>query len=157
MIIDLDDFKHINDTWGHQAGDHCLQVCAKTLRDSFRASDLVGRLGGDEFIVLMRFITNRDAAKAKVENLIEALNHAQLGYEGARLNISIGVAMYPTDGTDVDTLYGRADKALYQAKHMGKNRACFADELQFVGGGVLKFRGTLDAAVMDFPDRPFPT
>jgi diguanylate cyclase (GGDEF)-like protein len=136
MIIDLDDFKHINDTWGHQAGDHCLQVCAKTLRDSFRVSDLVVRLGGDEFIVFMRFITNREAAEANANALLEAIHQAPLGYEGAALNVSIGIGLYPSDGEDIDTLYARADKALYQAKHLGKNKACFADELNLSGGGL---------------------
>lgn len=135
LIIDLDDFKHINDTWGHQAGDHCLKVCASTLRDSFRVSDLVGRLGGDEFIVYMRFISSREAVHAKANALLKTIHQAPLGYEGAALNISIGVAIYPSDGTDIDTLYARADKALYQAKHLGKNKACFADELENFGGG----------------------
>lgn len=139
LIIDLDDFKHINDTWGHQAGDHCLKVCAKTLRDSFRVSDLVARLGGDEFIILMRFISSREAVEAKANALLEAIRQTQLGYEGAVLNISIGIAMYPADGEDFDSLYARADKALYRAKHLGKNKACFADELQPVGGGYSKF------------------
>lgn len=134
LIIDLDDFKRINDTWGHQAGDHALRVCANTLRDSFRISDLVGRLGGDEFVVLMRFISNREAVRAKADALLETIQKAPLGYEDVALSISIGVAVYPADGEDSDTLYARADKALYQAKQLGKNKACFADELQSVGG-----------------------
>ena len=83
----------------------------------------------------MRFINSRDAVKAKADALLKTIHEAPLGYEGAALNISIGVAMYPTDGADVDTLYASADKALYQAKHLGKNKACFADELKNFGGG----------------------
>ena len=134
MIMDIDHFKKVNDTWGHQAGDHALKFCADTLRNSFRVSDLVSRLGGDEFIILMRFIPNREVVEAKANALLEAIHQASLDYEGITLNISIGIALHPADGEDIDTLYARADKALYHVKHLGKNNACFSDELKSSGG-----------------------
>lgn len=129
FMIDLDDFKRINDTWGHRAGDECLILFAKTLQKTFRASDLIGRLGGDEFIVLMRFVARREIVEMKAATLIQALNQTPVSYEGVQLNASVGIALFPTDGTDPDQLYERADKAMYHAKHLGKNQFFFAGDL----------------------------
>ncbi len=129
FMIDLDDFKHINDTWGHKAGDEYLQLFARALRDNFRSTDLVGRLGGDEFIVLMRSVSDRNVVESKAVALIEAINQVRTPYEGMQLCASIGISLYPMEGTDLDILYERADKAMYQAKRLGKNKYFFSDAL----------------------------
>lgn len=129
FILDLDGFKKINDTFGHRAGDECLQILAQTLKTTFRSSDLVSRLGGDEFLVFMRFVTTREVVEARAGRLIENLNRAAVPYPGIVLNASVGIALFPTDGADLDQLYERADKALYHAKAMGKNHFCFASDL----------------------------
>ena len=129
FMIDLDDFKHINDTWGHKAGDECLRLFARVLRDNFRSTDLVGRLGGDEFIVIMRLVSDRDAVESKAAALIEAINQVRTPYEGMRICSSIGISLCPTESTDLDILYERADKAMYQAKRLGKNKYFFSDAL----------------------------
>ena len=129
FIIDLDDFKHINDTWGHRAGDDCLKTFAQVLKSMFRSTDLVGRLGGDEFIIFMRFVATREVVEEKAAALLDAINRAKTDYSGVTLNASIGISLYQADGINLDQLYERADKAMYHAKHLGKNKYFFAGDL----------------------------
>ena len=129
FIIDLDDFKHINDTWGHRAGDDCLKTFAQVLKSTFRSTDLVGRLGGDEFIIFMRFVATREVVEDKAAALLDAINRAKTDYSSVTLNASIGISLYQADGTNLDQLYERADKAMYHAKHLGKNKYFFAGDL----------------------------
>ncbi len=117
MFVDIDNFKRINDTDGHEAGDEALQATARALRDSLRKADVVARLGGDEFVVLLHDVRGKDLAVA--DNLRDAL----AAYTPSRLRACIGVATYPHCGTDAETLVRHADHAMYEAKRAGKNRS----------------------------------
>lgn len=122
LFIDLDHFKHINDTHGHEAGDIVLQEVAKRLRTCLREVDTPARLGGDEFtLILTELHTGKDAALV-AGKVIEALSH-KIEPEGRNMTIgcSIGIGLFPDDGEDVDTLIAKADAAMYQAKQKGGN------------------------------------
>jgi diguanylate cyclase len=120
-VLDIDDFKTVNDTGGHAAGDAVLQAVAQALKSSVRKHDLVARLGGDEFAVLGRMVSLRDAEPriksivANVANLPTNLEHP------ARVSVSCGLAEYCA-GDTLESLLRRADQALYEAKRHGKNR-----------------------------------
>lgn len=113
MILDLDDLKKINDSGGHSLGDLALKRFANVLRKTARKGDIVARYAGDEFVVVMTK-TDREAAERGVERILAGLRRNGL-------QSSIGVAMFPTDGTDGQTLFFAADEALYHAKQGGKN------------------------------------
>lgn len=117
LLIDLDDFKPINDRHGHRAGDLVLQQVAARLRGVLRQSDTIARLGGDEFAVLLPTPTTAEAAQQTAERIIEALSAAFV-VESRRLLVrgSIGIALYPAHGTDAETLVSHADIAMYHAK-----------------------------------------
>jgi diguanylate cyclase (GGDEF)-like protein len=119
LFIDLDRFKVINDSLGHQAGDALLVELAKRLRRALRASDVVARLGGDEFVVILG---EADQTADVARNLLAVLSQPLLlsGHE-CQTTASIGIAMYPADGLDVQTLTKNADMAMYLAKEEGKN------------------------------------
>jgi diguanylate cyclase (GGDEF)-like protein len=120
MLIDLDHFKEINDTLGHQAGDAVLRHVAERLRTGVRASDTVARLGGDEFAVVLGAAGAREAAQAVAEKLCAAIAEPfTIGDVPFVLSASVGIATYPEDGDDVATLMQRADVAMYQAKAAG--------------------------------------
>ncbi|OLS58822.1 sensor domain-containing protein [Pseudomonas putida] len=124
LFIDLDRFKQVNDSLGHPAGDELLRQVAARMRSELRASDIAGRLSGDEFVVILPQCDADHAADA-VER-IQVLLSEPLTIADTHLAISasVGVAMYPSDGCDVDTLLHRADMAMYQAKSSG--RGCFS-------------------------------
>ncbi|MDL2357427.1 MAG: EAL domain-containing protein [Pseudomonadota bacterium] len=126
MFIDLDRFKTINDSLGHQTGDHLLKAVASRLCRAVRASDTVARLGGDEFVVLVPGIRDPLECDRVAEKIIEALA-APFPFEGRMLHItpSIGICLYPDDGADVDTLMRHADAAMYHAKASGRNNYQF--------------------------------
>ena len=126
MFIDLDRFKTINDSLGHQTGDHLLKEVASRLCQSVRASDTVARLGGDEFVVLVPGIRASAECAAVAEKIIDALD-APFPFEGRMLHItpSIGISLYPDDGADVDALMRHADAAMYHAKASGRNNYQF--------------------------------
>ena len=122
LFIDLDRFKVINDSLGHDAGDMLLVEIAGRLRSSLRSSDIVARLGGDEFVVILEETAERDDVERIAGNLLSALGQpVQLSGHECHTTASIGVAMYPSDGTDVQTLTRNADMAMYLAKEDGKN------------------------------------
>lgn len=120
LMIDVDNFKRLNDTLGHQAGDEFLIKLAKTLRDDFRKCDIVGRIGGDEFWVLMKDIETIQQVRQKAKELFEMIMQLCNNYEELSLSGSIGISFYPQDGTSLDELYAKADEALYKAKRNGK-------------------------------------
>jgi diguanylate cyclase (GGDEF)-like protein len=125
MFLDLDRFKHINDTLGHEAGDELLREVSRRLRSCLRGSDSVARLGGDEFVVLLPELEERYAATVAQKILAEvARPFLILGHE-LRITASIGVSVYPQDGQDEQTLTKNADIAMYQAKSLGKNNFQF--------------------------------
>ncbi|MGX5915113.1 diguanylate cyclase domain-containing protein [Aliidiomarina sp. Khilg15.8] len=118
LFLDLNDFKRINDTHGHAMGDRVLCVIARRLEDCIRETDTVGRMGGDEFTVLLTDIQSVEAVSKKVEQIIAAVT-APLGAEFGNIkspSCSIGVACYPADGEDADTLLNHADDNMYRLK-----------------------------------------
>jgi diguanylate cyclase (GGDEF)-like protein len=117
LVIDLNDFKRINDTLGHAAGDALLHFVAQQLRQGVRAGDTLARLGGDEFAALFPDVADRHAAQARAERLARAFE-ASTEFQGQRLSVgaSIGLALYPDDGQDETRLYAAADRAMYAGK-----------------------------------------
>ncbi len=129
FFLDLDNFKEVNDTFGHGAGDAVLVAVAGRLRDVLRESDTVARIGGDEFVILQPVVDGPNDAADLAHKLTNAMQQPIVidGREHA-VHASIGIAMYPDDGTDTETLMRQADQALYRAKGAGRNRWFFANE-----------------------------
>ncbi|MFA5321277.1 MAG: PAS domain S-box protein [Smithella sp.] len=126
FFIDLDRFKIINDTLGHEAGDQLLQEIAKRFRQSLRAVDVVGRLGGDEFVILIEdFNDTSQVAKIAHKILSVAIKPLVIIGEECRVTASIGISVYPKDGQDEQSLMKNADIAMYFAKEEGKNNYQF--------------------------------
>lgn len=123
LILDFDNFKHVNDNYGHQIGDAVLKAFANILTREFRPQDLIGRVGGDEFMVLMRGIKEKDVGRADEisSEILDQLSKLHIGNAGP-FSCSIGIGTDST-GYDFDGLYKLADKALYEAKERGK--ACY--------------------------------
>jgi len=128
FMVDVDNFKALNDTHGHQAGDEFLIEFAAELKKRFRDSDIVGRVGGDEFFALMRNVTGRDVVEAKAKELLATIQGVCSEYGDVSLSGSIGIAVYPENGKSIEALYLRADTALYQAKREGKNKYVFFEK-----------------------------
>lgn len=122
LFVDLDRFKTIVDTLGHAIGDHVLRGVAERLSSSLEEGDTLARLGGDEFVILLPQIHRADKAVKLAQKVLEALKPA-FHFSGHELHIttSIGIALYPYDGEDADTLLKNADTALYRAKEQGRN------------------------------------
>lgn len=120
LVMDVDYFKDINDTFGHPKGDWVLRQVAQVLEESFRTGDILGRLGGDEFIVYMPVVRSDQDAIDKGRQLLERL-HAVSVTEGQPLSVSMGLAL-SRSGQDYDELYQLADQALYEAKRNGRNQ-----------------------------------
>lgn len=122
LFLDLDKFKEINDTLGHDAGDLVLREMAKRLRSCLRHNDKIARMGGDEFYVLIEDLSDGgDAAEVAQKLLDEAVRPIYIGGNTSHLSVSIGIGIYPDDGGDGHTLLKNADKAMYRAKEQGKN------------------------------------
>ena len=132
MVIDIDDFKGINDQYGHQMGDEAIKFVANCIAGSLRTGDVVGRFGGDEFIVYMVDVNNGKNAVRKAEefrNKIHVSEMIQEEFRNIRCSISVGIALYPKDGNTYAELFKHADKALYQAKRKGKNQVALYGEI----------------------------
>jgi diguanylate cyclase (GGDEF)-like protein/PAS domain S-box-containing protein len=129
LFIDLDRFKLINDTLGHEAGDEVLREAASRLTANLRGGDTVARLGGDEFIVLLEDVPDPVYVGAVSQKLINALAEAfTIGEREYRITASIGVSVYPSDGRDAEVLLRHADAAMYRAKEQGRNAFEFYSE-----------------------------
>ncbi|MBQ9865632.1 MAG: diguanylate cyclase [Lachnospiraceae bacterium] len=123
IILDTDNFKAVNDTYGHSEGDKVLAAIGGIISSNFKGMDVTGRIGGDEFMVYINNITPDDACRL-AGKLGRAIRNAFTAEEYAgHITMSIGIATYPDHGTDFESLYEHADKALYEAKNSGK--ACY--------------------------------
>lgn len=123
IMIDIDDFKHFNDTYGHTIGDEVLVTVAGKIKNLFRGSDIVGRVGGDEFVVIMKNVSDLSIIRARCAQIIEKFNETKIPDErSAGINCSVGVALYPRHGGSYAELFAVADRAMYRAKSAGKNR-----------------------------------
>lgn len=129
-FMDLDHFKRINDSLGHAAGDKLLQSVARRLKACVRSSDAVSRRGGDEFVLLLTEITNAEDAARIADKIIAAVAAAhRVAGQDLQVTTSIGISIYPSDGTDAEALLKSADEAMYQAKRDGRNRCVFSQEM----------------------------
>jgi diguanylate cyclase (GGDEF)-like protein/PAS domain S-box-containing protein len=126
LFLDLDHFKEVNDTLGHDRGDQLLIEAARRIQACVRASDTVARMGGDEFTVILTELNDTDSLEPLLHKILEALGAVfQLGSEQVFVSGSIGVTLYPLDATEIEDLYKNADQALYVAKGAGRNRFSF--------------------------------
>jgi diguanylate cyclase (GGDEF)-like protein len=150
LLIDLDSFKHVNDRYGHDAGDAVLIEIASRLKAEVRQTDCVARLGGDEFAVLL-FVPIEIPAVEAICNRILASVSVPIRYKHMKLQVgcSIGMARYPFDGKTQEALYKSADMALYEAKQMGRNAFCWHKALE--PGGVA--RATLEQDLRAYLDQ----
>ncbi|MGN0376624.1 MAG: diguanylate cyclase domain-containing protein [Suilimivivens sp.] len=129
FVLDIDNFKKINDTMGHAFGDEVLKTLGRTLSPIFRVSDIVGRTGGDEFTIFLKFLNSDENTLKEAEKLVQFFKDFTAGeYVKYSATASIGAAVFPADGKDFDSLYKAADKALYKAKQRGKNQLAFYDD-----------------------------
>jgi diguanylate cyclase (GGDEF)-like protein/PAS domain S-box-containing protein len=126
LFIDLDNFKEINDTLGHDYGDKLLKGVAISLKESMRKEDFISRVGGDEFFILMRNIDECTEVSSLCERLLFALNY-EINIDGKHVytSASIGITMFPEDGRETSALLINADTAMYSAKYSGKAKFCF--------------------------------
>ena len=123
LMLDLNDFKSINDTMGHAAGDAILTELGRVLKGTCRENDIVARIGGDEFVMFLPGVFDRQTGKRKIGEIQESLRTVRISTWGIRgIRASIGAALCPEDGMDYGTLYKAADEAMYQAKEQSKNR-----------------------------------
>lgn len=136
MFLDLDDFKPVNDLYGHQAGDEVLKTVSQRLLNCARGSDTVARLGGDEFAIVLGELDNPLYAMTVAEKIIQSIIApiSLTGDKQVRLSVSIGISIFPEDGNEIDKLLGYADHAMYESKRGGKNcYRFFKDSDQKIG------------------------
>jgi len=129
VMSDVDFFKKLNDTYGHQAGDYALREVSETLTAGLRDYDVVARYGGEEFAILL-LSTPRGKGASTAERLRQSVEDREIRFRGQRLKvtISLGVASYPEDSDDAERLMDLADRALYEAKRRGRNQVCVFEE-----------------------------
>jgi diguanylate cyclase (GGDEF)-like protein/PAS domain S-box-containing protein len=126
LFLDLDRFKFVNDTYGHAAGDQVLQAVADRLKQSVRAQDMISRLGGDEFIILLEEISDSGDTAVLAQKIIDAIS-LPIDWQDQQLFVSasVGISIYPDDATDAEQLAKLGDEAMYRAKHGGRDRYVF--------------------------------
>ncbi|MGD9597160.1 MAG: EAL domain-containing protein [Steroidobacteraceae bacterium] len=145
LYIDLDQFKRVNDTVGHSAGDQLLTIVAQRLRACVKDGDTVARLGGDEFTIILRQVSDPDAVRTVADRIIASLE-APVNVAGRDhlVRASIGITLFPDDGVHIDELMRNADTAMYRAKEAGRGRAVFFDrtstarQLTATGSGLYR-------------------
>lgn len=129
LIVDIDNFKTVNDTLGHLFGDTILTDISRELKNCFNDTEIVGRIGGDEFIVFVKDIKTINDYLPKINSIINSIgNLTALKDKQCKISCSIGISMFSKDGSAFPTLYKKADQALYQAKREGKNRYIIYNE-----------------------------
>ena len=126
MIIDIDDFKHINDTYGHIFGDQVIRRVAEIMQVLVGQRGVIGRFGGDEYVILLEKVETREQLKTLLKTI--AKEFALAFDPKTHVTASIGVSEYPVDGSEYEELMRKADKALYLAKEKGKNRHIIYEE-----------------------------
>ena len=130
FFIDLDNFKSINDNFGHRAGDKVLAEAAERLKNNTRPRDIVSRIGGDEFIVIIRDLKSSLSVTVIAEKLVKILSAAYIYNDNILyIGASVGISLFPEHGTDVDTLIKKADLAMYEAKNNGGNGYAFYNDI----------------------------
>ncbi|MEW5965980.1 MAG: EAL domain-containing protein [Pseudomonadota bacterium] len=148
LFIDLDRFKHINDSQGHEVGDQVLRIVASRLEDELRADDFVARLGGDEFAVILVHPPASRAASRVARKLIKAVNEPfKLKQRRYAIGASVGISVYPDDGIDAHSLLRQADLAMYQAKQRHSGFEYFQTELNTVAQQQLTVESGLRQAI----------
>lgn len=148
MILDMDDFKKVNDTRGHLFGDALLAEAARILQKQFRGQDIVGRIGGDEFLVFLSGIPDISVAEQKAERAMRALGDVmQEELEGVALSYSIGISAAPECGSTYHELFQSADQALYRAKSLGKNQYSVYDPKLPAAGFPLQIRSAVSTPI----------
>jgi diguanylate cyclase (GGDEF)-like protein/PAS domain S-box-containing protein len=147
-FLDVDNFKDVNDTLGHSAGDELLVEFAQRLRAQIQPGDMLGRLGGDEFVIVL---PNRDAVEASLvaSRIIEALiTPLQIGTRRVPMSASIGISIYPDNATDIDTLIQQADVAMYKAKRAGRSTfRFFSADMNRIAEQRLEYSAALRGAI----------
>ncbi len=129
FLLDIDNFKKINDTMGHAFGDEVLRTLGKKISGNFRMTDIIGRTGGDEFTIFLKALKDDSNTLREAQKLITFFRNFQVGeYTKYSATASIGAAVFPAHGKDFETLYKAADQALYKAKKRGKNQLAFYDD-----------------------------
>lgn len=131
MFVDLDGFKSVNDTHGHEAGDALLREAAQRLQECVRETDTVARHGGDEFTVVLTEVTDQKAVTAIAEKMLSTIaTPFPFRDDQSAIGCSIGITLYPQDGDRAEVLLERADAAMYAAKQRGKNQSAFHDAME---------------------------
>lgn len=129
FVLDIDNFKKINDTLGHAFGDEVLRTLGKHIGVNFRVTDIIGRTGGDEFTIFLKDLKEDANTLKESRKLVQFFKDFQVGeYVKYSATASIGAAVFPADGSDFESLYKAADQALYKAKKRGKNQLAFYDD-----------------------------
>lgn len=123
MVIDVDNFKRINDRYGHMVGDEVMIHAAATLKKLFRSNDIVGRIGGDEFLVLMKDVEDLSIIRGRLEKIVVAFNEMKFdSMKDEIMSCSVGASISPVHANTYNSLFLLADKAMYRAKSLGGNR-----------------------------------
>lgn len=126
FMVDIDNFKKINDTMGHAFGDEVLRSLGQQIGALFRATDIIGRVGGDEFMIFLKGVNDSDSVRKEAKKVEHFFHNFQAGeYVKYAATASIGVAVFPQEGADFETLYKAADQGVYKAKKRGKNQLAF--------------------------------
>lgn len=129
FVLDIDNFKKINDTMGHAFGDEVLSNLGKKISANFRVTDIIGRTGGDEFTIFLKALKDDSNTLSEAKKLVSFFEDFEVGeYVKYSVSASIGAAVFPADGKDFESLYKAADQALYKAKRRGKNQLAFYDD-----------------------------
>lgn len=129
FVLDIDNFKKINDTMGHAFGDEVLRALGRCIGENFRVTDIIGRTGGDEFTIFLKSLKDDSNILREAQKLVDFFKEFEAGeYVKYSATASIGAAVFPEDGADFETLYKAADQALYKAKERGKNQLAFYND-----------------------------
>jgi diguanylate cyclase (GGDEF)-like protein len=149
LFVDVDRFKHINDSLGHGFGDLLITAISKILQASARESDTVARLGGDEFVILMDNLKDAEDPKKIAQRIVDTMQEPlQISGHSLSVTVSIGIAIYPTDDTDVALLLAKADTAMYAAKSGGRNCYCiYTPSLSMYSSGQMSLETELRSAL----------